>query len=128
MFVKDSLQIRKTADFESKVHFGLLHVVKELVNTTSDGEMDLGLCVSEWDVRTLQRQWLCPGEGNPNGEGLISAHIFGFNQTYPGGGRYYNPQLGNWPTASARFGDYKVRFLTEIVDDFRRFVDEIWRF
>ena len=23
-------------------------------------------------------------------------------------GRYYNPQLGNWPTASARFGDYKI--------------------
>ena len=24
--------------------------------------------------------------------------------------------------------DIQVRFLTEIVDDFRRFVDEIWRF
>jgi hypothetical protein len=61
--------------------------------------VDPSSCVTEWDIRTLQRQLLCPGEGNPNGEGLISATIFGFNQTYPGAGTpleptllpYYNP-------------------------------------
>ena len=31
--------------------------------------------------------------------------------------------------AASRFVAYReVRFLTEILDDFRRFVDEIWRF
>ena len=38
-----------------------------------------------------------------------------------------------FPFGGARVGDsiavmHQVRFLTEILDDFRRFVDEIWRF
>lgn len=92
-FVKDALQIRRTSQFENKVHFGRLNVIKELVNTTGDGTVDLATCVTEWDTRTLQRQLLCPGEGNPNGEGLISAHIFGFNVTYPGAGTPFDPIL-----------------------------------
>ena len=36
--------------------------------------------------------------------------------------------LQNSPDFAREFGCAAVRFLTETVDDFRRFVDEIWRF
>lgn len=93
VFVKDTLQIRKTSHFERMVHFGRLRILKELLNSTNEGSVDPSTCVTEWDIRTLQRQPLCPGKGNPNGEALISATIFGFNQTYPGAGTLLEPVL-----------------------------------
>ena len=93
VFIKDTLQIRKTSQFERTVHFGQLHIVKKRFNSTDEGSVDPSTCVTEWDIRTLQRQPLCPGVGNPNGEGLISATIFGLNQTYPGAGTLLEPTL-----------------------------------
>ena len=45
-------------------------------------------------------------------------------------GNFTMAKAGNLFGLNGTFGDLDmlVRFLTEIVDDFRRFVDEIWPF
>lgn len=91
IFIKNHLHIRQRSAFYSTTHFGPLRLVKEPINgSLTDDSQDLATCVSEWDIRRLQRQTVCPNQGNPNGEALVSAEIFGFNQSYPGG-KYYNP-------------------------------------
>jgi hypothetical protein len=90
-FVKDHFNIRKAVSLRSEAQFGSLNIIKESVNSSQTDMNGAAGCVSQWDVRSLQRQLVCPNDGNPNGEKLISAEIFGVNQTYAGGGSYYKP-------------------------------------
>ena len=69
--------------------------------------------------------------GNAQGEDVVSV-TFG-NGRYPGGwnDEHENGKMGlatESGTQMDQAGKIQVRFLTEILDDFRRFVDEIWRF
>jgi hypothetical protein len=95
VFVKDALLIRQQSVFKSHARFGRLNVLKEYYNSSLNHapipsiDMMPAECITEWDIRTMQRQVICPGLGNVNDESLVSAGIFGFNQSYLAGEYYY---------------------------------------
>ena len=93
VFVKDYLEVQQRSTFSSYTRFGRERVLKEYVNSSIAplrDTPDTAECVTEWDIRTMRRLWLCPDEGNVNNEGLVEATIYGKNHSYLAGD-YYNP-------------------------------------